>query len=277
MSKTRQVTIAALIVAAIVVWGFGLGSALQVKSTSGQKLAAEPSPTPTTAMAESTPVIPGFTPTQPAETGETPAARAQPPFGSAQPSFGMPTPTERLLDKPASPPPTATATRRPIFTPTRPAVPFGTPTIPAEGRFLLVNQDEQKMHVYENGVEIRTIPVSTGAPVANAFTPPWRGTVGDYWGGGPFRDNNYWADYMWYLFPGEEGSILIHSVPYLRSGDMKIYDRPDALGVRPASHGCIRISPEEAEWLKAWNPVGVPIEITPWSGEIGPPDASYGQ
>jgi lipoprotein-anchoring transpeptidase ErfK/SrfK len=156
-------------------------------------------------------------------------------------------------------------------------VPFGTPTIPATGRFLLVNQDEQKMHVYENGVEIRTIPVSTGAPVANAFTPPWRGAVGDYWGGGPFRDNNYWADYMWYLFPGEEGSILIHSVPYLRSGDMKIYDRPDALGVRPASHGCVRISPEEAEWLKAWNPVGVPIEITPWSGEIGPPDTSYGQ
>jgi lipoprotein-anchoring transpeptidase ErfK/SrfK len=263
MSKTRQVTIAALIVAAIVVWGFGLGSALQVKSTSGQKLAADISQTPIIATAESTP-------TQPAKIDETPAARAQP-------SLGTPTLTERPLDKLASPWPTATATRRPAVTPTRPAVPFGTPTIPATGRFLLVNQDEQKMHVYENGVEIRTIPVSTGAPVANAFTPPWRGVVGDYWGGGPFRDNNYWADYMWYLFPGEEGSILIHSVPYLRSGDMKIYDRPDALGVRPASHGCVRISPEEAEWLKAWDPVGVPIEITPWSGEIGPPDVSYGQ
>jgi lipoprotein-anchoring transpeptidase ErfK/SrfK len=272
MSKTRQVTIAALIVAVVVVWGFGLGSALQVKSTSGQKLAVSTSPTSTATIAESTPVIAELAPTQP-------AASAQPPLGSAQPPFGTATPlsTEQPLGTPASPSPTATATRRPIFTPTRPAVPFGTPTIPATGRFLLVNQDEQKMHVYENGVEIHTIPVSTGAPVANAFTPPWRGVVGDYWGGGPFRDNNYWADYMWYLFPGEEGSILIHSVPYLRSGDMKIYDRPDALGVRPASHGCVRISPEEAEWLKAWGPVGVSIEITPWSGEIGPPDASYGQ
>ncbi len=259
MSKTRQVTIAALIVAAIVVWAFGLGSALQVKSTSGQKLAADASPTPTLTTAESTSATLEPTPTPSAETSETP------------------TPTERPLDKPASPSPTATATQRPVYTPTRPAVPFGTPTIPATGRFLLVNQDEQKMHVYENGVEIRAIPVSTGAPVANAFTPPWRGVVGDYWGGGPFRDKNYWADYMWYLFPGEEGSILIHSVPYLRSGDMKIYDRPDALGVRPASHGCVRISPEDAEWLKAWDAVGVPIEITPWSGEIGPPDASYGQ
>jgi lipoprotein-anchoring transpeptidase ErfK/SrfK len=261
MSKTRQVTIAALIVAAIVVWGFGLGSAMQVKSTSSQKLAADTSPTPTADMAESTPVTPEPTPTQPAQTGETPAA--------------TPTPTARPLDQLASSSPTATATRRPAVTPTRPAVPFGTPTIPATGRFLLVNQDEQIMRVYENGAEIRAIPVSTGAPVANAFTPPWRGVVGDYWGGGPFRDTNLWADYMWYLFPGEEGSILIHSVPYLRSGDMKIYDRPDALGVRPASHGCVRISPEEAEWLKAWDPVGVPIEITPWSGEIGPPDASY--
>jgi lipoprotein-anchoring transpeptidase ErfK/SrfK len=268
MSKTRQVTIAALIIAAVVVWGFGLGSALQVKSTSGQKLTANTSPTPTATVPESTPVMhePTPTPTQPAEAGETPPA--------ATPTLS---PTEQSLDTPASPAPTATATRRPAFTPTRPAVPFGTPTIPATGRFLLVNQDEQKMHVYENGVEVRTIPVSTGAPVANAFTPPWRGAVGDYWGGGPFRDNSYWADYMWYLFPGEEGSILIHSVPYLRSGDMKIYDRPDALGVRPASHGCVRISPEEAEWLKAWDPVGVPIEITPWSGEIGPPDTSYGQ
>ncbi len=259
MSKTRQVTIAALIVAAIVVWAFGLGSALQVKSTSGQKLAADASPTPTTA--ESTPVIPEPALTQPAQAGETPAA----------------TPAGRPLDKLVSSSPTATATRRLAVTPTRPAVPFGTPTIPATGRFLLVNQDEQKMRVYENGVEVRAIPVSTGAPVANAFTPPWRGIVGDYWGGGPFRDTDLWADYMWYLFPGEEGSILIHSVPYLRSGDMKIYDRPDALGVRPASHGCVRISPDEAKWLKAWDPVGVPIEITPWSGEIGPPDASYGQ
>jgi len=263
MSKTRQVTIAALIVAAIVVWGFGLGSALQVKPTSGQKLAGDAPPT--AALAEPTPIMPEPTPTRYPEIGETPTA------------LPTPTPTAQPLDKAATPSPTATATRRPAATPTRLAVPFGTPTIPATGRFLLVNQDEQMMRVYENGVEIRAIPVSTGAPVANAFTPSWRGLVGDYWGGGPFRDTDFWADYMWYLFPGEEGSILIHSVPYLRSGDMKIYDRPDVLGVRPASHGCVRISPQEAEWLKAWDPVGVPIEITPWSGEIGPPDASYGQ
>jgi lipoprotein-anchoring transpeptidase ErfK/SrfK len=151
---------------------------------------------------------------------------------------------------------------------------LGTPVIPTVGRFLLVNQDQQIMHVYEDGTEIRTILVSTGRAVANAFTPAWRGDVGRYWGSGPFLNTNMYADHMWYLFPGARGSILIHSVPYTRDGDLKIYDRPDALGVEPASHGCVRISPEDAQWLEGWNPVGVPIEITPWSGQIGPPDES---
>lgn len=130
------------------------------------------------------------------------------------------------------------------------------------------------MIVYEDGTRIRAIPVSTGAPVANAFTPPWSGRIGPFWGKAAFRGTNLWADYIWYLFPGTEGSILIHSVPYTRNGDEKVYDRLDALGVEPASRGCIRISPEDAEWLAGWAPVGVPIEIKAWSGAIGPADDS---
>lgn len=138
-------------------------------------------------------------------------------------------------------------------------------------RFLLVNQDEQIMYVYEDGIIVRTIPVSTGQPVTNAFTPAWRGTVGQDWGSGTFLDTQLWSDYMWYLFPGPEGSILIHSVPYTRDGDRKIYDRLDALGLEPTSRGCVRISPEDAAWLKQWDPVDVPIQITPWSGKISLP------
>jgi hypothetical protein len=131
------------------------------------------------------------------------------------------------------------------------------------------------MYVYENGDVIRFIPVSTGQPVANAFTPPWRGDVGRYWGSGPFLNyENLWSDYMWYLFPGARGSILIHSVPYTWEDGVKVYDQPEALGVAPRSHGCVRISTEDAQWLRRWNPVGVPIEILPWSGEIGPADDS---
>lgn len=127
------------------------------------------------------------------------------------------------------------------------------------------------MYVYENGIEIRQVPVSTGAPVSNMFTPAWEGTVGEDWGSGLFR-NTLRADYMWYLFPGPEGSILIHSVPYTITSNSRVYDQLYALGVAPVSNGCVRISPEDAEWLKNWNPVGVPIKITRWSGGIRPAD-----
>jgi len=130
------------------------------------------------------------------------------------------------------------------------------------------------MHAYQDGAEIRVIAVSSGRPVRNEFTPAWSGKVGRYLGSGPFLNTNLWSDHMWYLFPAANGSILIHSVPYTKSGETIVYDRLDALGVEPASRGCVRISPEDAEWLKGWDPVGVPIQITPWSGPIGPADES---
>ena len=52
------------------------------------------------------------------------------------------------------------------------------------------------------------------------------------------------------------------------SGGRKVYDQLDALGVRPSSDGRIRLSPEEAQWLDAWDPVGVPIQITAWPGLV---------
>ena len=154
------------------------------------------------------------------------------------------------------------------------ATPLPTPTRPLDAmdnRFILVNQDAQMMQIFENGTEIKRIPVSTGRPVTNAFTPAWQGSVGDDWGSGTFRGTTLFSDYMWFLFPGAKGSILIHSVPYRRDGDRKDYDRLDALGVEPVSNGCVRISPEDAAWLKTWNPVGASIEITRWSGKISEP------
>ena len=148
-------------------------------------------------------------------------------------------------------------------------LPTATPS--AAHRSLLVDQDSQMMHVYERGAEVRRIPVSSGAPISNRFTPAWQGAVGSDWGGGSIGREGFYTDQMWYLFAGAEGSILIHSLPYKISElDEKIYDQPQALGVRPTSHGCVRISPEDAAWLKNWNPVDVPIRITRWSGDITP-------
>jgi lipoprotein-anchoring transpeptidase ErfK/SrfK len=174
----------------------------------------------------------------------------------------------------------STPTPSPTFFPTTPATlsplpsitPIPLPTFTPVSdlsveRHLVIHQDEQLMFVYENDIVIYTIPVSTGAPVTNRFTPPWQGVVGDDWGGAAFS-NQQRADFMWFLFPGPEGSILIHSVPYTITNGIKVYDRLETLGVEPVSNGCIRISPEDGAWLKNWKPVGVPVTITRWSGKI---------
>jgi lipoprotein-anchoring transpeptidase ErfK/SrfK len=182
------------------------------------------------------------------------------PTATANPSpTNSPTPTFTFTPLPPTATPTATSEPLAIV-----------PTISTPERFLLVHQDAQMMYVYESSVLVRIIPASTGRPVTNAFTPPWQGIVGEDWGSGSFLDTDLFSDYMWYLFPGPEGSILIHSVPYILSDGQKIYNRLDALGLEPSSRGCIRISPEDAAWLKAWGPVDVPIRITRWSGKISP-------
>jgi hypothetical protein len=149
----------------------------------------------------------------------------------------------------------------------RPAVGDAGSTGPSPGRFLQVNQAAQRMYVYENGIPVRELPVSTGRPTSVTLTRAWTGTVGRDLGSGGV-DGGMYADFKWFLFQDMYGSVLIHSVPYTRQGDAKAYDQLDALGVRPASRGCVRISPEDAQWLRAWDPVGVPIEITPWPGRI---------
>jgi len=91
-------------------------------------------------------------------------------------------------------------------------------------------------------------------------TPAWEGVVGEYWG--TFFAYEVYADEAWYLFKSL-GSILIHSSPYTVENGVKVYQDMEILGVHPASHGCIRLSPEDALWFTEWGPEGVPIVITP--------------
>jgi lipoprotein-anchoring transpeptidase ErfK/SrfK len=128
------------------------------------------------------------------------------------------------------------------------------------GRWIIVDQDRQVMAVGEGDSVIRTFPVSTGAPGRDG-TPAWIGVVGKYWGTFEASDGSY-ADNAWYLFP-HNGAILIHSAPYFMDDGHKEYQGLDALGRRPVSHGCVRMSPRDAEWFTKWDPRGVPILITP--------------
>lgn len=154
---------------------------------------------------------------------------------------------------------TVTPTQIPTATPTLTATPFPFDTRPDLPRYIYIDQKAQHLYVFEFGLLVRAIPCSTGLPDDDKYTPPWVGEVGEYWG--TFFAYDVYADDAWYLFKSA-GSILIHSLPYVYRNGYKVYLEREALGQRPASHGCIRIAPEDAAWLTQWNPQGVPVTIT---------------
>jgi lipoprotein-anchoring transpeptidase ErfK/SrfK len=134
-------------------------------------------------------------------------------------------------------------------------------------RMIVVDQAQQKMLLYQQGKLLKAIPVSTGRPSNRTFTPEWDGLVGRFLGSGGLSDGIR-ADFIWFLFDGPEGRILIHSVPYRLVDGQKSYERLEDLGFVPSSNGCINLSPEDAAWLRAWNPMGTPIHISKYEGEI---------
>lgn len=162
-----------------------------------------------------------------------------------------------------SPMPTAFPSSTPTLAPTRTREPLPAPRGPEfyYKRLIVIDQDRQTMYVYQNGVMIRAIPVSTGSPAqVETQTPAWEGNVGKYVG--TFFAFGTYADDAWYLFE-HYGAMLIHGAPYIKQDGKKVYQELDALGVRPVSHGCIRLPPEEARWFTAWGPQGAHVIIKP--------------
>lgn len=165
----------------------------------------------------------------------------------AEPS-PTPMPTPRATATP-EPSPTATPTQTPPPTPT----PFPFDTHPEEPRYIYIDQLAQRIYIFVYGELLRDIPCSTGLPTSTTTTEAWEGRVGSY--RGTFTSFGVYADDAWFLYQSL-GNILIHSLPYNYEGDTKVYEDRDALGVRPTSHGCIRIAPEDSQWLTEWNPEG---------------------
>ncbi|MBU0493034.1 MAG: L,D-transpeptidase family protein [Chloroflexi bacterium] len=199
------------------------------RTSAPTQVAVQPSPTAT--------ATPSPTPTA------APTSTASP---TPLPSFARPTESH-----PANPSPTPISTRGPVPSPT-----FGPD---AQGRAIVIDQDTQTLTVYEGGYPLRVIPCSTGAP--DTPTPPWTGVVGYYrpW----FESFGTRVDDAWWIFRDWDGNYYIHGLPYTVENGVKVYQDREFLGRRPVSHGCIRISPEDIEWLTWWNPLGVPCTIKP--------------
>ena len=177
-------------------------------------------------------------------------------------STPLPDPTALPSAAPTLVGPSETPAPIPTETPSPTPVPSPAPTRGPEAyykRLIVVDQDSQTMVVYQNGAKIRQMPVSTGKPDdPTTITPAWEGDVGRYVG--TFFSFGTWQDEGWYLFE-HYGAMLIHGNPYLTNDGKKEYQQLDALGTRPASHGCIRLPPEEAKWFTSWQPKGAHMII----------------
>jgi hypothetical protein len=139
---------------------------------------------------------------------------------------------------------------------------------------IVILQDEQRMLLLQGGEFFRAFPISTGAPAAReTTTPAWQGPIGKYWGTfssfGTTQDHGYWlfTDYL----PGGRwnGDILIHGAPYTIGLDGEKQYRTEHIGKIPASHGCIQLLPADAEWFRAWDPIGVRVTIEPITRAAG--------
>lgn len=164
-----------------------------------------------------------------------------------------------------------------------PGVATPTAPFPDKGQArIVISQDDQRLLIVEGDRQVKQFPISTGWPgQRTTTTPSWQGTVGEFWGTfssfGTTQDLGYWL-FTDYLPDGSwNGDILIHGAPYVvgPAGE-KRYSR-DHIGVAPASHGCIQLLPEDAAWLRAWDPIGVPVTIAPFSrGSLDYPKIAVG-
>jgi lipoprotein-anchoring transpeptidase ErfK/SrfK len=168
----------------------------------------------------------------------------------------------------ATPVPTAAATAAPALPKPASAMlsPYLSQVVAKYGmdpsrRFIVVDPNTQRMTIWEPGKATRELPISTGDEDQGYRTPAWYGLVGKYWG--TFHAFGTYADEGWYLYDDPTGSILIHSAPYELVDGKKVYEDLDALGNYPASHGCIRLTPDDARWFSGWKPQGVPLVILP--------------
>ena len=124
------------------------------------------------------------------------------------------------------------------------------------GLSLEVSLQDQRVYVRDGSQLLYTMYASTGM---DDSTPR-----------GSFRIQNERGDHFYN--PGEgmgaryytsflnHGVFLFHSVPTDSKGSY-IKEEADMLGVRPGSHGCIRLTVPDARWIMQSVPTGTPVLV----------------
>jgi hypothetical protein len=136
------------------------------------------------------------------------------------------------------------------------------------GKVVDISIDDQTMTVIENYHVINKFAVSTGK--WDMPTP-----IGTFYVQNHILDA-YSQPYDLYMpyWMGIGAGYGIHGLPYWKYSWGNVYEGVDHLGIR-VSHGCIRLSVANAEWLYSWAPNGTTVIIHQGSGiqaQITPPD-----
>lgn len=120
---------------------------------------------------------------------------------------------------------------------------------------IIVDLSEQKVYVYEKNTLIKTFLCSTGIDENNCNTPKGLYRIGGR--GDSFFSSKYKEGaYYWVRF---NNNYLFHSVPF--DENEKIIEEETAKLGQKASHGCIRLSMDDAVWFYKNILQGTPVII----------------
>lgn len=115
---------------------------------------------------------------------------------------------------------------------------------------LKVSIAKQRVYAYapdaneEYTVLVRTMKCSTGLPATPTPKGTYQASTGPYEKWHYFKEFFVWAQYAYAI----QGDILFHSVLYNQKGGSPTYGSVHNLG-RQASHGCVRLSVDNAKWI----------------------------
>ncbi|MBX6378833.1 MAG: L,D-transpeptidase, partial [Clostridia bacterium] len=118
-----------------------------------------------------------------------------------------------------------------------------------------VDVSQQRVRVYRGTELVRDMLASTGVPEKPTPLGSFRiQNRGEWFYSRKYRQGGfYWVSFLnW-------GEYLFHSVP--TDADRQIIAEEAARLGQPASHGCVRLSLEDARWLYEVIPAGTPVEI----------------
>jgi hypothetical protein len=125
---------------------------------------------------------------------------------------------------------------------------------------VVVSIQDQRTAVFQDGVLIRTMVCSTGIPGTDNATPTGDFVInesgkkrGPWFYSNEFQEGaKYWVGFV-------GGTYLFHSVPMDKAG--KIISSEAAKLGTTASHGCVRLSVDDARWFYSTIPDGTPVHI----------------